>query len=141
MSLQTQTAADGRFEFGPGPKGEVHLRIHKPGYRALETSLSLPHRGEWTDAEFRLDSLRQIALAPLRRIARQLLSRERTWGIWTNREIGRDRLEAAMGTQTARSLVKQVDEALYGERPPHDAEIEKIERLAEEARELHEDTH
>jgi len=123
--------AKGAFSFGELDRGPLVLEVNRRGYRSFGVRVTIPHRGEWSRAQVRLESLRQIALAPLRRLARRLLARERTWGIWTNREIASERIEALLGVDEAAALVRRVDDAYYGEDEPNEADIREIEGMAE----------
>jgi len=129
--MTTSSDGQGTFSFSELEQGPLVLEVRRKGYRDFRVSVTIPHRGEWSGAEVRLESLRQIALAPLRRLARRLLARERTWGIWTNREITHERIEAMLGADNAHELVQRVDDAYYGNEGPSEADIREIEGLAE----------
>jgi hypothetical protein len=124
-------AADdaGRFASPVLPPGRVRLRIESPGFVATEIDLFVPHRGEWTAFAVRLESLRERALAPFRKLALKVLPSPRAWGVWTTREarewIGR---AAPDSRPMLGQLTLDIERACYDEQPPSEEEVGSIEQ-------------
>jgi hypothetical protein len=128
-------AADehGRFASPVLPSGRLRLRVESPGYVAAEFDLYVPHRGEWTSFSVRLESLRDRALSPFRRLALKILPSSRAWGIWTTREA-REWMSRAVPARRSElgQLTLDVERACYGEQPPDEAQVASIEQRAAE---------
>lgn len=123
-------AADdaGRFASPVLPAGRLRMRVESPGFVTTELDLDVPHRGEWTSFGVRLESLRERALVPFRRLALRVLPSARSWGVWTTREV-REWITRAAPTRRAQlgDLTLEVERACYDEQPPSEAEVWAIE--------------
>jgi hypothetical protein len=126
-------AADdhGRFASPILPPGRVRLRVESPGFVTAEFELLIPHRGEWTSFAVRLESLRERALSPFRRLALKILPSSRAWGVWTTREA-REWMSRRVPDRRADlgQLTLDVERACYGEQPPTEAQVVAIEKRA-----------
>ncbi|HEY6879663.1 MAG TPA: carboxypeptidase-like regulatory domain-containing protein, partial [Polyangiales bacterium] len=124
---------DGHFESPALPPGRAKLRIEAEGYVGTEIELELPHRGEWSAVEIRLESLRARALAAFRALVSRALPTPRAWGIWTTREA-RDWIGERAPEQRGalRKLSGEVERACYAPDPPAPAEVASIELTASE---------
>lgn len=126
-------AADelGRFASPVLPTGRVRMRVESPGFVTTEIDLHVPHRGEWTSFGVRLESLRERALTPFRKLALRVLPSARSWGVWTTREV-REWITRAAPTRKTQlgALTLDVERACYGEAPPSEREVLAIEESA-----------
>jgi hypothetical protein len=105
------------------------LWVQAAGFVATQTELELPHRGEWTSFEVKLESLRDRALAPFRRLALKALPSPRTWGVWTSRETREWLIKRAPHQQAALGqLTADVERACYAEETPSETDVAEIER-------------
>jgi hypothetical protein len=130
-SCVLQSDHSGRFESPALPHGRVHLRISAPGYVSTEIDLDLPHRGEWSAVQIRLESLRARALAAFRALAFGTLPTPKAWGIWTTREAREWISDRAPGQRSAiRQLTSDVERACYAREQPEPEAVASIERTA-----------
>jgi hypothetical protein len=119
----------GRFASPVLPAGRVRLQVQAEGRVTTAVDLELPHRGEWSSFVVRLESLRDRALSPFRRLSMRVLPSARAWGVWTNREARAWLLQrlpaddAALGELTA-----DVERACYGSDLPSEREVASIEQ-------------
>lgn len=121
--LVAQTDERGRVEVVL--ENRTLLVVDAPGYEELRTSVPIPHRGEWLDAELRLSSLRDAAAAPLRPIAEKVVGSPDLAATATAREV----LAAAERkgpTPGLGALVNHVERATYGAEAPTAAEVDEI---------------
>jgi len=123
--------ARGRFESTTVPAGAWRLEVSAHGYLDAAAEVTIPHRGEWSAASVRLESLRHRALMAFRRVAMKLLPSSRLWGIWTNREVVEQAGGAAQEPNDLGRLGQGVDRAYYAEQPPTTDEVAGIERDAQ----------
>lgn len=115
---------DGRFASGPLGAGTWTLTVDAPDHGAHVTSVTVPHRGEWSDVEVRLEGLRAVALGHFRRAVAPVLPTSRRWEVETNREIVRSVGESPPLLE----LERRVERLYYGpERPTREA----VEALSE----------
>jgi hypothetical protein len=124
--------ADGCFRASDLPDGTLRLRVEAPGYAPVEAALQVPHRGEWSRAVVRMESLRTRALAVFRRVAGRLLPGLAQWPTWTNREVRAQAQARGAGPGFDR-LTDQVEHLYYGADPPTGAEVAEVEASAETA--------
>jgi len=130
-SCVLHTDQSGRFESPALPNGRVHLRISARGYVSTEIDVDLPHRGEWSAVQIRLESLRARALAAFRALAFGSLPSPKAWGIWTTREAREWISERAPGQRSAiRQLTSDVERACYAREQPEPEAVATIERTA-----------
>ncbi|MFT3922553.1 MAG: carboxypeptidase-like regulatory domain-containing protein [Myxococcales bacterium] len=121
--------AHGRFASPVLPAGRARMLVDAPGHVATQVELEIPHRGEWTSFVVRLESLRDRALSPFRRLTMRVLPSPRAWGIWTNREA-REWLAQRAPAQQAMlgQLTADVERACYAREDPSEAEVAQIEQ-------------
>lgn len=125
------TDADGQFCSPDMPAGAMLFRLHAEGYVAAQAAVGAPHRGEWTDFQIRLESLRARALSPFRKLALRLLPSPRVWGVWTDREVlGWAKREASGRVPDIGPLTLRVEQACYGDPGPSPDEVLAIEQEA-----------
>ncbi len=112
------------------PPGAPACWSEAPGHVATQVDLEIPHRGEWTSFVVRLESLRDRALSPFRRLTMRVLPSARAWGIWTNREA-REWLAQRAPAQQAMlgKLTSEVERACYAREIPSEADVAQIEAL------------
>ncbi|MEM9196184.1 MAG: carboxypeptidase-like regulatory domain-containing protein, partial [Myxococcota bacterium] len=124
------TDAEGRFDLGDLPEGRYELRAVRRGYDPVTATVTIPHRGEWSNAEIRLMSLRDRVLAPFRNVVLPLLPSRDGWSVQTNREAAR----AAQGALPSdlSALEKRVEHLYYGPEPPEDLAIREVEAMSAE---------
>ena len=77
----------GSFAFDEVGAGRWTIRVEAPGYVAQAAELVIPHRGEWSALEVRLESLRDRAVEQYRAVALEVLPSSRLWAVLTNREV------------------------------------------------------
>jgi hypothetical protein len=121
----------GRFGSPVLPAGRARVLVEAEGYISTQTDIELPHRGEWTSFVVRLESLRDRALSPFRRLAMHALPSSRAWGIWTNREA-REWLSQRTPAQRDQltELTQEVERACYARETPSESAVAEIERVA-----------
>ncbi len=119
----------GRFSSPILPPGRARMLVDAQGHVATQVELEIPHRGEWTSFVVRLESLRDRALTPFRRLTMRVLPSARAWGIWTNREA-REWLTQRAPEQQAilGKLTSEVERACYAREVPSEAEVAQIEQ-------------
>ena len=77
----------------------------------------------------RLESLRDRALSPFRRLTMRVLPSARAWGIWTNREAREWLTQRAPDQQaTLGELTSEVERACYAREDPSEADVARIEQ-------------
>lgn len=125
--------AQGGFESPELRAGRAHVLVEAPGYLPTHAHLEIPHRGEWTAFVVKLESLRDRALSPFRRLALKALPSSRAWGIWTNREAREWLLQRTPAQhQLLWQLTLDVERACYGRDFPSEADVGRIERTAQQ---------
>jgi hypothetical protein len=130
-SCVLRTDESGRFESPALPNGRAHVRISATGYMSTEIDLDLPHRGEWSAVQIRLESLRARALAAFRALAFRTLPSPKAWGIWTTREAREWITERAPDQRsTIRKLTSDVERACYAREQPEPEAVATIEKAA-----------
>ncbi len=130
-SCALQPDPHGRFASPVLPAGRAQLLVSFPGYVSAQVNFEIPHRGEWTSFEVKLESLRDRALSPFRRLTMRVLPSARAWGIWTNREA---RTWLGQRTPAHKELLSEltlnVERACYGQTPPSETDVLDIERAS-----------
>ncbi|MCG8554599.1 MAG: carboxypeptidase-like regulatory domain-containing protein [Proteobacteria bacterium] len=120
----------GRFHVERLLAGIWQLNAEAPGFAPTRATLVIPHRGELAQLRVTLESLRQRALQPFRRVACLVLSSASLWNHRTPREV----LEAARARDWLDSdleeLTRMVEVAAYAELPPSRELIARIEQHA-----------
>ena len=118
----------GRFASPILPAGRARVLVEAPGHVATQVDLEIPHRGEWTSFVVRLESLRDRALSPFRRLTMRVLPSARAWGIWTNREAREWLAQRAPAQQVMLGkLTTEVERACYAREIPSEADVAQIE--------------
>ena len=130
MIVTLRVDGAGRFSSGPLAGGRWALRIEATGYRAVETSLNVPHGGEWSNVEARLQSLRALAAGAYRPVALAMLPHARLWGLWTGRETLDHAERHERLPSGAPKLWERVEHACYGWKSPLPSEVGEIEGQA-----------
>lgn len=126
--LRAESDQDGRFALGGLPPGEYRLRVQLAGYVGVDQSVSVPHRGEWSDVVVRVESYRARALAVFRRVGRSFVASERVFETTTNREIPEAAPEAHRGPLLA--LAQHTDRLYYGPVDPEAGDLPPLEHAA-----------
>ncbi len=108
-------------------RGEPRIRAGAPGYEHVERVIKIPHSGEWSDFEVRLQSTRALALGAFQRVANKILPRSRDWFVTTNQEVSARRPHDA----SLARLAQQTDSAYYGPEAPDLAEVTELNSKAQ----------
>ena len=124
------TDESGRFRVEELPEGTWTLRCTAPGYESAKAQITVPHRGEWSNATFRLHRLRDRALAAFRRYAIPTLPSEEAWPLRTNREIARASKHQQGPAQALGRINAALEPLYYGENGPSEAQVKELEELA-----------
>jgi len=106
------------------------LAIEAQGYATVTTLASGPHRGEWLDFEIRLESLRDRAARPFRKLVVPRLPSALSFNLWTPREIG-TALRRDMGPKIEQ-LSLDVEAASFAYPPPTPGENDAIREKTQE---------
>lgn len=122
----------GAFSFRSVVAGTLTLSVRADAYAESRARVTVPHRGEWSEATVRLESLRSRALAPYRPVAAEILPSPRLWSIWTQREVLDEARSSGRATEELTELSDRVEEAYYGSTPPTDEIVRGIETRASE---------
>jgi hypothetical protein len=130
-TIERTSSPDGRVEVAKLPDGQIAIEASVEGYEPMRAAFDAPHRGEWSDAIIRLESLRARALASFRAVALDLLPSPELWETRTNREIV-DR-HAAGETSPVGDLERRVEAAYYAASPPSPVEVREIEDARDRA--------
>jgi hypothetical protein len=112
--------------------GSYQLSFEAPGYRALRATLEVPHRGEWSGAHVRLESLRDVAVRAWSPLAQQLAGKPEQANALTVREAI---LRAAHGSTAppgfASEALQRTERAAYAQPSPSDEDVDRVERDAD----------
>jgi len=106
------------------------LRVEHAEYLAVETALTLPHRGEHEGMQFRLASRRAVSFAALRQVAADLAPEGEVALALTQREIFEMLRTRGASPPALPDLVARVEVACYAVAPPDDGEISGIQQSA-----------
>jgi hypothetical protein len=128
-------AADaiGRFRSPELAPGSFQVVIEAPGYVALEARINLPHRGEWSDVQVQLQSLRAAAVSAYKPAALRVLPAPELWQRLTPRETLASAQRNGRATESFARLTSQVEQAAYARTPPNADDVANIEQTAHEA--------
>ncbi len=132
-TIRATVGADGRFHAASVAPGRWRLRAEAPGYVAEVAELEVPHRGEWSALEVRLDSLRDRAVEPYRAVALEVLPSSRLWAVLTNREFLARARDEVPDPAAIEDLTARVEVASYGAEPPTASEVSEIDERAARA--------
>ena len=127
------TDDSGAFTLDRAAPGTYTLSVAAEGYAPSRSRVSVPHRGEWSAATVRLESLRSRALSPYRPVAAELLPSPRLWGIWTQREVLDQARAKGRANEALEALSGDVERAYYGSATPTEADVERITEDADAA--------
>jgi hypothetical protein len=128
--LSVQPDARGRFDSGALKAGAWTVRVLAPGYAPSASRFTVPHRGEWSAASVRLESLRDAAVRAFEPAARAVLPAGTPIGQTTAREVWQRAFRLGRGGEPLRELTARVDRAAYGPQPPT---LDDVERIAHDA--------
>lgn len=131
--VDIETDADGRFRSPELDAGEWMLEISAPGYLALTAGFSIAHRGEWSDVQVQLQSLRAAAVAAYKPAALRMLPAAELWQRWTARETLDHAQRNGRATQAFERLTEHVERAAYARTPPDAEDVAQVEQSAREA--------
>jgi hypothetical protein len=101
-------------------------------YGPLRETLQIPHRGEWSSCQVRLENLRSLALRAYKPIAIRSLPAAELWGRWTPRETLDHAIENRSAGEALAQLTLRVELATYASTPPTEQELAAIRRTAHE---------
>jgi hypothetical protein len=126
-SIRLGVTSDGSFSARALASGKWLLRARARGYVETEKEFQIPHRGEWSGVQVRLQSMRSLALQPYKPVAFAVLPTPVLWDIWTLREILDFSRNKSKSNALFRSLTELVERAFYGPTPPSQEGIKTIE--------------
>jgi hypothetical protein len=132
-TLDRLSDAEGRVAIDELPEGRTTLEASIEGYETVRAVFEVPHRGEWSDAIVRLESLRARALASFRSVAIDLLPSPELWETRTNREIVDRHAAAPVDGDPVNELERRVEAAYYAPAPPSPVEVQEIEGARDRA--------
>lgn len=124
--------ADGAFDSGALEAGAWTLRVVAPGYAPSASRVTVPHRGEWSAACVRLESLRDAAVRAFEPAARAVLPAGAPLTQSTAREVLHRATRLNRAGELLRELTSRVERAAYGPTPPTRSDVERIARDAGE---------
>jgi hypothetical protein len=111
--------------------GSYQLLFEAPGYRALRVAVEAPHRGEWSGAHVRLESLRDVAVRAWSPLALQLASKPDQANAITVREaIVRSALRSSAQPGFASEALERTERAAYERASPTDEDVQRVEHDA-----------
>ena len=116
IALVTDTR--GRFASEAIADGLYRLTVSVAGYATLSTDLSIPHRGEWSDMEVQLQSLRDAAVLAYKPAALRVLPTAELWQRWTPRETFDNAARAGRASESLQQLTERVERAAYARPAP-----------------------
>lgn len=112
-------APEGRFDVELAP-GTWTLRFVAPEHAPVESTIVVPHQGEWEGIRVRLETWRA-------RIARAFVQLSRRFMKPRTKTIREMRRDQRLPTELE-SLGKAVEEGVYGPIPPSEAVVREVER-------------
>ncbi|MFI5309336.1 MAG: carboxypeptidase-like regulatory domain-containing protein, partial [Polyangiales bacterium] len=127
------TDEQGCFASAELQPGAYRLTVRAPAHREAQGAPSIPHRGQWSAVEIRLESLRDAAVKAYQPVALRALPSPSLWPIWTARETMAHAQRAGRATESFVQLSERVERAAYAEHPPTQDEVANIERAARAA--------
>lgn len=127
-TLRLQLDELGCFRSPALAPGQWSLRVTAPGYASIEHVIAIPHRGEWSNVEVRMQSLRGAALLSYKPAALVTLPAPELWPQWTPREILQHATNHAAGSAALARLTERVERAAYAPTTPTEEEIAAIGR-------------
>jgi hypothetical protein len=128
---EAESAASGAIEISARAAGDCLLEVRAEGFRPLACTVRAPHRGEWTRAIVRLESLRDAALSAWQPIAAQLAANVEGASSSTVREtLERAAHHAHVAHDSARVLVDVTEQAAYARATPSIDEVARVEQQA-----------
>ncbi|MBN1655527.1 MAG: carboxypeptidase regulatory-like domain-containing protein [Deltaproteobacteria bacterium] len=125
--IKLEVTKQGFFSSPVLARGKWKIRAKAYGYVETERNFEIPHRGEWTNVQIRLLSMRTLALQSYRKVALALLPIPQLWDIWTLRETIDNSSKLLRTPSLLRSLLERVERSSYGRTPPSEQEVEAIE--------------
>jgi hypothetical protein len=132
-TLAVAIDAAARFQSPELRAGDWTFIIEAPGYATLSGRVTVPHRGEWSDVQVSLASLRSAALLAYRPAALRALPSLELWECWTARETLDNALRSGLASTSFVQLTEQVERAAYAEQPPNANDLVEIQRVARAA--------
>jgi hypothetical protein len=128
--LEVATDSAGRFDSGDVTPGTWQLRVSAIGYAAVTSHAVVPHRGEWSDVQVLLASLRSAAVHAYRPAATRALPSLALWETWTARETLDNALRNGLAPASFIQLTDRVERAAYAKVAPNADDVAAIERVA-----------
>ncbi|MCC7538693.1 MAG: carboxypeptidase regulatory-like domain-containing protein [Deltaproteobacteria bacterium] len=123
------TDAAGDFVIDELPHGRLAITIESEGYEAQRSHVAIPHRGEWSGLDVKLESRRRRIERIFRSAVVPGLVSEERYAVSTAREVARD----ASVRRAARldELVEIAEKASYGAEPPSPASVARAREALE----------
>lgn len=130
-TLRAATTENGQFHLLCAQNGKYAFRIRAPGYVDGAFQVTIPHRGEWRGARFKLLSHRHAARDEFDRGMHAVLGRSERHQVLTAREaLSQLSSDGATVQALARALTADFETAYYAEELPTQ---ELVEALREQA--------
>jgi hypothetical protein len=130
-SKHVRSDARGAIRIEQLTAGTYQLLFEAPGYRALRISVDAPHRGEWSGAHVRLESLRDAAVRAWSPLAQRLAAKPDQANAITVREtILRAAQSSTAQPSFAQEALQRAERAAYERRGPTDEEVQHVEHDA-----------
>lgn len=108
--------------------GSYRLLFEAPGYRALRVEVDAPHRGEWTGAHIRLESLRDVAVRAWSPLALQLASKpDQAQAITVREAILKSAQRSTAQPSFASEALERTERAAYQRAAPTDDDVQRVE--------------
>jgi hypothetical protein len=124
------TDVAGRFDSGELGAGTWKLHVAAPGYAAVASVAVVPHRGEWSDVQVRLASLRSAAVNAYRPAAVRAMPSIALWETWTPRETLDNARRNGAAPDSFVQLTDRVEQAAYAKVAPNADDVAAIESAA-----------
>jgi hypothetical protein len=119
LRVELTSVEGGRFESRDLAPGVWMLRVQASGYAALTSKVVVPHRGEWSDVQVLLASLRSAAVDAYRPAAARALPSLALWESWTARETLANAQRNGHAPLSFVQLTDRVELAAYARIPHH----------------------
>lgn len=126
--VETRTSIEGRFTVTPTEAAPL-LEVSVDGFEPVRHRISCPHRGEWRGFEVAIASRRDLASRVLLGVLSGLIPGD-VGAIATDRELLALARSHGSTSPELEALVRAVEDVVYGDRVPSDADLTRVRTLA-----------